>query len=124
MKIRVEKDKVQYFSELNDTRATVDQLSNEKVRDSLLLLLLLLFMKRETMSRIWQTNATNSFLSQLEAARETETEMETEMDYSRGNLCQVCPACEACFSRVCPSFSNMLIRAFTRIHFWTFTFLI
>lgn len=30
--IRVEKDKVQYFSELNDMRASVDQLSNEKVR--------------------------------------------------------------------------------------------
>ncbi|KAG6797525.1 myosin heavy chain, muscle isoform X34 [Apis mellifera caucasica] len=30
LKARVEKDKVQYFSELNDMRASVDQLSNEK----------------------------------------------------------------------------------------------
>lgn len=32
IKTRVEKDKVQYFSELNDMRASVDHLSNEKVR--------------------------------------------------------------------------------------------
>lgn len=28
---RIEKEKVQYFSELNDLRASVDHLSNEKV---------------------------------------------------------------------------------------------
>lgn len=63
MKIRVEKDKVQYFSELNDMRASVDQLSNEKVR-----------IVRREISRIQQqTNATNSFVRQLETVRETET---------------------------------------------------
>lgn len=63
MKIRVEKDKVQYFSELNDMRASVDQLSNEKVR----------IVRREMSGIQQQTNATNSFVRQLETVRETET---------------------------------------------------
>lgn len=63
MKIRVEKDKVQYFSELNDMRASVDQLSNEKVR----------IVRREMSGIQQQTNATNSFVRQFETVRETET---------------------------------------------------
>lgn len=63
MKIRVEKDKVQYFSELNDMRASVDQLSNEKVR----------IVRREISGIQQQTNAINSFVRQLETVRETET---------------------------------------------------